>query len=212
VYAFVARPAFRLPDGDEKSDQINRFPFAFVISPALLDKPYHVYPFDTGAAIRGHYGTGVDPEVFLEEYELEPTLESALRHIAWAFNDRASYLEGELKPGLSDTLPRWESVGRGWVTIASLSSNEEDRPDERASAIEVAYRKDIELRNSVKLVILPQQLIEDVRGDNLKVLQALNHLGLRHDVYDWRPNETPDSFMAEIKRIVRFYLEDEGQL
>jgi hypothetical protein len=31
VYLFVARPAFRLRNGDAKSDQINRFPCVFVL-------------------------------------------------------------------------------------------------------------------------------------------------------------------------------------
>jgi hypothetical protein len=31
-------------------------------------------------------------------------------------------------------------------------------------------------------------------------------------LYDWRPNETPDSYMVEITSIVRQYLEDDGQL
>jgi hypothetical protein len=212
VYTFIARPAFRLPDGDEKSDQISRFPVAFIISAKDLGRPYHVYPFDTGAAVRGKYGRTVDPEVSLEEYELEPTLESALRHIAWAFESKAAYLDGTLKGGLSEAIPHWNSAVRGWVTIAGLSGLGDERPDDRSSAIEVAYKKDIDLQQYVRLVILPQQLLEDSRGDNYDVIGLLDRLGLPHQPYDWRPNETPDSFIDEISRIVRRHLEDEGQI
>ena len=47
VYMFLARPAYRLRNGAAKSDQINRFPCAFIIRPEKLGAPFHIYPFDT---------------------------------------------------------------------------------------------------------------------------------------------------------------------
>jgi hypothetical protein len=66
---FLARPAYRLRNCTAKSDQINRFPCAFVIRPDKLGAPFHVYPFDTGAGVSGCYGDTVDPHVYLEDYE-----------------------------------------------------------------------------------------------------------------------------------------------
>jgi hypothetical protein len=56
VYMFLARPAYRLRNGNAKWDQINRFPCVFVIRPDKLGPPFHSYPFDTGAATSGCYG------------------------------------------------------------------------------------------------------------------------------------------------------------
>ena len=213
VYAFMARPAYRFRDGDVKSDQINRFPFVFVISPEKLRDPFHVYPFDTGAAADGRYGDAAQPTVYLDDYELEPRIETAMQHIAWAFGTNAGYFDGVLKAGLADTLPYWRSVGRGWIDIAGLAAIGADRPDARAAAVEVAYNGAIDLRQGhVRLAIFPQQLIEDERGVNAEFIAELDRLGFNFKTYDWRPNETPDSFMDEVTRIVRRHLEEASQL
>lgn len=213
VYAFMARPAYRFQDGDVKSDQISRFPFVFVISPEKLGDPFHIYPFDTGAAAAGRYGDAAQPTVYLDDYELEPRIASAMQHIAWAFGTNSGYFQGVLKAGLADTLPYWRSVGRGWIDIAGLAAIGADRPDARAAAIEVAYSSAVDLRQGhVRLAIFPQQLIEDERGNNAEFIAELEKLGLAIKTYDWRPNETPDLFMDEVTRIVRRHLEDTGQL
>lgn len=80
--------------GEEKSDQINLFPFVFVVSPNNLGTPYHVYPFDTGGAASGVFHERADPYVPLEEYELAPALPSA-------------YPSRILLAQASDRLPGW---------------------------------------------------------------------------------------------------------
>jgi hypothetical protein len=209
----MARPAYRFRDGDLKFDQISRFPFVFVISPEKLGTPYHVYPFDTGACVTGQYGDTADPTIYLEDYELPSTIEAALKHIAWAYGSKSAYFDATLKADLAETVPHWQTVGRGWIDIANLAATGRDRPDGRASAVEVAYNKSIDLKQQhVRLMIFPQQFIEDDRGRNDEFLSEIRKLDLDYKTYDWRPNETPDSFMDEITRIIRGYLEETGQL
>jgi hypothetical protein len=213
IYAFMARPAYRFRDGDVKSSQISRFPFVFVMSSQALGDPFHVYPFDTGAYVADVYGKNVDPTIYLDDYELTPRIAATLQHITWAFGSKTAYFEGTLRADLGDTLPFWRTVGRGWIDIASLAATGRDRPDARASSIEIAYDKSIDLKQGhVRLLIFPQQFIEDDRGRNVEFIAELSKLGLTYKTYDWRPNETPDSFMDEITRIVRRHLDDTGQL
>jgi len=212
VYAFVARPAYRLPDGDRKSDQVSRFPFVFVISPKGLGPPHHVYPFDSGAGHSGRYGDEVDPTIYLEDYELAPDLIAAQRLVTWAFESNSSYFEGDIRPGLTNTLPFFESAARSFLTIAGLAATGSNRPDKRASAIEVAYARHIPLRGNIVLVIMPQQFIEHDGKQNTPVVTALNDMGIPWEAYDWRPNETPESYMDEVTRIMRAFLCRSGQL
>jgi hypothetical protein len=212
VYLFMGRPAFRFQDGDEKTDQISRFPVVFVVSPEKLGEPHHIYPLDTGAAVKGIYENAVDREVFLEDYELDPEINAALRHVAWAFGSKQAYFRGQLKVGLADSLPHWESAARSWISIASSPCEGADKPDDRASAVEVAYSRHIELRENLRLIVVPQQLLEDPRGNDEELIVKLKELSPNLRLYDWRPNETPDSYMVEITSIVRQYLEDDGQL
>jgi hypothetical protein len=213
VYLFLARPAFRLRNGEAKSDQINRFPCVFVLhGDSLGDPPFHIYPFDTGAALDGRYGDIVDPHVPLEDYELEPNLQAAQRHIVWAFGGNSQYFDGALRPGLMSSLPHFRSVGRGYLTIAALASTGSNRPDKRASAIEIAYSRHLPLKDHLRVVIIPQQLIEEGGETNRRLLDQLEQQHLQWKTYDWRPYETPDSFMDEITQIVRRILVDAGQL
>jgi len=212
VYMFLARPAYRFRNGAAKSDQINRFPCAFIIRPEKLGAAFHIYPFDTGAGVSGCYGDTVDTHVYLENYELEPNLPAAQRHIAWAFGGNRQYFAGDLIPGLAQGLHAWQSVGLGYLTIAGLAATGSNRPDKRASAIEVAYSKHLPLKGHARLAIFPQQLIEDHREKNSAFIEELKKSDLSWKTYDWRPNETPDFFMDEIARIVRRSLEDAGQL
>jgi hypothetical protein len=204
VYFFAARPAYRMKTGEEKSDQINLFPFVFVVAPNNLGTPYHVYPFDTGGAASGVFHERADPYVPLEEYELEPTLDAVARHISWAFGDVDAYFLGEYKQTLRQSLPDWQDSCRSCLDIARLASaGSTNQPDRRASAIEVAYRDHVPLRGNVLLAILPKQYLEHGSTKNSDFMQALTDASVDWETYDWQPNSTPDEYHAVISRIVR---------
>lgn len=203
LYFFLARPAYRFAKGDEKADQLNLFPFAIVLSPEALPQPHHVYPFDTGAFMAGFYDNVLDPSIYIEDYELDPDLRSGMRHVAWGFGSTRAYYEARLTSGLELSLPAWMSVSRSWIAIASLAAPGRDRPDRRASAIEVAYSRSVDLRGGhARLLVFPQQLLEDPRGTNVAFLETLRGLDVEFATYDWRPNETPDSYAREIETVV----------
>jgi hypothetical protein len=203
AYFFALRPAYRLKNGTEKSDRINRFPCVFVVSPAQLGVPFHVYPFDTGAAVDGRYADRADEWVYLEDYELEPALDAAAHHIDWAFGSLEAYFDGELKTGVGENLPSWRDVVRSYVDIAGLAgSGGTNQPDRRASAIELAYRKNVPLKGHVKLIVIPKQYLEDGTTENRPFLEKLEAAKVEWETYDWQPNSTPDEFQDEIARAV----------
>jgi hypothetical protein len=208
VYFFVARPAYRFGRGDEKNDQLNFFPFAIALSPNALPAPYHVYPFDTGAYMAGFYDEVVDPSIYVDDYELEPDLASALRHIEWAFGGVEEYFDAKIRSGLAGSIPHWRSVAQNWIRIASLASTGREKPDRRASAIELAYAQSVDLRQGhARLLVFPEQLLEDPNGTNTAFLNSIRELNIEFETYDWRPNETPDSFADVIAQIMRRRLE-----
>ena len=209
VYFFAARPAYRFGRGDEKNDQLNFFPFAIALSPTALPAPYHVYPFDTGAYMAGFYDEVVDPSIYMDDYELEPNLASALRHIDWAFGGSDHYLDARIRPGLAAAIPQWRSVAQNWIRIASLASIGREKPDRRASAIELAYAQSVDLRQGHgRLLVFPDQLLEDPNGRNTAFLNSIRQLNIDFATYDWRPNETPDSFAEAIAKTMRDRLGD----
>lgn len=208
VYFFMVRPAYRFGRGDEKNDQLNFFPFALVLSPDALPAPYHVYPFDTGAYMAGFYDEAVDPSIYIDDYELEPDLSSAVRHIEWAFGGVEAYCDAKVKSGLASSIPHWRSVAQSWIRIASLASTGRESPDRRASAIELAYAQSVDLRQGhARLLVFPEQLLEDPNGANSVLLKSIRDLNVDFETYDWRPNESPDSFADVIAQKIRRHLE-----
>lgn len=204
VYFFAGKASYGLKDGDEKSHQINRFPFVFVFEPHAVPEPYHVYPFDTGGALAGLF-TAADPYVPLEDYELEPSHVGVTGHIGWAFEDLAAYLEGDLRPQILDDVPTYETVTRGFVDIARMPASGKNRPDGRAAAVEVAASHHIPLKGNLRFVVLPRQYLEGGAGDapNDGLLAQLDRLVVGWEVYDWQANKTPNEFRDDITRLVK---------
>jgi len=211
LYFFAVRVAHRLKDGDEKSHQINRFPFVFILRPDAIETPYHVYPFDTGAAIKGFFDERSDPYVFLEDYELKPTLEAAANHISWAFGSLEDYLEGNLRSDILTNVPDYETVTRGYVDIARLAKTGSNQPDKRASAVEIASAHDVQLKDNVLLAIIPKQYLEEEgKPENTDFMALLRRQNIPWDYYDWQANKTPNEFQQEINRIALKFFQQQG--
>ncbi|HEY0312283.1 MAG TPA: hypothetical protein VGC56_07275 [Allosphingosinicella sp.] len=212
LYFFALLPLYRSPRGADKSHQLNRFPAVFVLRPEAADPPFHVYPFDTGAAARGFFADQADPLVPLEDYELEPTLSAASRHVEWAFGTREAYFDGRLRGDILKDVPLHEGVTRGYVDVARMGRAGSNQHDKRASAVEVAVDHDIDLQGNVLLAILPKQFLEDQAGPNGRVMRRLADLGIPFETYDWQPNTTPDQFQDVIATIAREWFRGRGWL
>jgi len=127
-----------------------------------LGPPFHIYPFDTGAGASGCYGTTVDPHVYLEDYELKPDAAARRRDISPGHSAASlQYFEGDLIPVSSKACTSAVSR-RGWLTMPDWLRQEATDPTEGLS-----YRSRIfsepALKGHARLVIFPQQLLEDDR-------------------------------------------------
>ena len=208
-YFFELRPAYRLKHNDEKQEHITMFPFVFIVSPDLLDTPYHVYPLDTGGADAGAFEAKADKHVPLEDYALSNSLDHAAGHITWLFGSPEDYYAGNVKANVMGTLQPFDSEARSCVAIAELASAGSNAPDDRASAIEVAYARHVKLREHARCVVVPKQFLESNGVENTEFLEMLRDANLEIRTYEWQPNVPPEFFRGEIRRIVRGYLVDQ---
>ena len=211
VYFFALRPAYKLKGSEQKRSIIDFFPLVFLVSAEHLAPPFHVYPFDTGGAFESAFDVGASPHYFLEDYELEETLQAVCDHIFWAFGTPRDYYDGNLKPDFTQGIAEWDVGAQTFAKIARLASVGSNRPDRRASAIELAFDEHVRL-DQVKFMILPKQFLEDPNGSNSEMIERLEAAGVPWETYDWRPNRTPADFHSEINRMVREHLEECGQL
>lgn len=211
AYFFVGRPAYRPKEGDRKSDNLAVFPFAFIIDQQALLQPFHVYPFDTGAACSGRIQGACQPGVYLEDYELTADLKSAEKLIAWAFGSNLAYFQGQPRSGLGQDVKPWELAATGYVRISTSAASSVDAPDRRASTIEVASNQNVQLKNQCKIVIIPDRFLESTKGSRNESFESkLTSLGIKARTYQWKPNFTPDDHMEEVESIVHSYFLEKG--
>lgn len=213
VYFFALRPAYKLKGSERKKLYIDYFPSVMLVDTDDVGPPFHVYPFDTGGALDGVFEEEESDGVFLEDYELESTIQAVNDHIFWAFGTNADYFDGKLKKGLAGKFPDWNTPVQTFARIAGLASMSmgSNKPDGRASAIELAFTNHVRL-DQIKLIVLPKQFLEDPRGDNTEAIEALKSANVEWAVYEWQPNRAPGDFHSEINTMVREYLSDRGML
>jgi hypothetical protein len=202
VYFFLDRPGYKLSESDQKSDQINRFPFVFVVPFSDYPPPFHVYPFDTGAALKGLFDERSDPFVYLQDYELGKEKTEIQAHLRWAFGSRPDYFRGHLKADLGAGLAPWQAVENSFLRVAQAASPTHNRPDKRASAVEVAYDVNFPVSGGNMRAVVPKQLLEWGKNSNTQFIDVLNKSGVTWRTYDWSPNSRPGDFFTEISDII----------
>lgn len=212
TYFFLLRAAYHRKSDNEKTDQVTRFPAVLVFNAESVGQPYHAYPFDTGGAFHGAFENIPDPTVFLEDYELEPSLDGAIRWLTWAFGDRESYFDGNLNLNRRNEVPVFNKSIHSALKIAAFASTQYGKADGRSSSIELAYDQPIALKKCCDCVILPDAYIQNANQSNTSYLSMLNDLGISFRSYPWVANERPLFYRDKIVRIVREYLYEKGSL
>jgi hypothetical protein len=209
LYFFVLRPAYVPKYGDEPSHHLTRFPSVFVLNPASVLEPLHVYPFDTGGAAKGAFEKQADKLIYLEDYALESNHDAAARFIHWAFGSLGQYYQGRLRQELASEMMPFESVAVSYVDVARLGVDGSNEHDKRASTVEIASSHNVDLPGNLDLLLLPKQFLEgnDALWQQLEYLRAA---GTTIEIYDWQPNRRPSEFQRDIMRITREWYERQG--
>lgn len=208
VYFFLNRAGYRPSGSEEKSDQINRFPFVFIQPLEKMGALFHAYPFDTGAALGGIFDEKADPYVYLEDYELEANFDGLSRHIHWAFDSSLDYFKGVLNYSRKETLAPWQSTERSFFDIAQLASPSHNRPDTRASAIELAIDASFGISGKATKIIFPKQLMESGASRNIPWLELISSRSVTWATYNWMPNCRPIDFFNEINDQIKTHIFD----
>ncbi|MDP4024737.1 hypothetical protein Q8W71_19085 [Methylobacterium sp. NEAU 140] len=211
-YFFLLKAAYKPKSSEEKSDLLDFFPAAIVLNASKLPEPHHVYPFDSGGAHSGAFNEAYNPYLALDDFELEPNFSSALGHVDWAFSSRKNYYHGVLIPGLHENIPVWMAAPATFLKIAKLAQAGHNRPDSRASAVEVAFSEHVPLVPHVHHLIFPKQFLEDKHAINGDVDGFLSTSECSYCSYDWQPNRMPSDFHREIQAELERFLDCVGAL
>ncbi|MEQ1538925.1 MAG: hypothetical protein ABL928_08370 [Sphingorhabdus sp.] len=206
IYFFVLRPAYLRKGGDTPNHRVSAFPAAFIFSSQSVETPYHVYPFDTGAAVSGSFFDQANPDIPLDDYALDSNHAGVSNFISWAFGNLTDYYDGRLRSALVDEIKVHDFVGGSYLDIARMGVEGSNTHDKRASSLELTTDHNVDLPNYLKFVILPKQFVEE----NDVFLARLQSFGAEIEFYDWQPNRAPNEFQKDLMEIARSWYIKQG--
>ncbi len=158
AYFFYGVPAYVPPRSDSPRGvgttrlEDTEFPVALGFRPRASGRSCDLYPFDTGAIARGHYGHLFGATNSLDEYVLqgEAGPRRAAELVSHFFGGNAVYLSGRPIPGVRGSQRQCERAIR---QIHRLSRGPGGIPDDRARTIEVVARARTPLSEAVCAIV-----------------------------------------------------------
>ena len=208
VYTFYGRVGFRVTGEDIIS--VERLcPVCIVLKGDIINSKAKIFPFDTGAYHSRFYEHQIDDEFNLDDFSISGDATRLNRLIARIYPNKKSYMVGDTSnvsdPDEISRKSEFE-VQAYMDLIQSFGRNE---PDDRVSAMEVAFSDPISLKDVALCVIVPHTLIETGNSGHW-----LNSLGGDVPVlpYEFLPRRRPEFYHTAIEKIFLNFCRDNGFL
>lgn len=156
---------------------------------------YKIYPFDSGAYDNELYKNFFHRRMNIKEFEIPSNIESIQKYITTFFGDNQQYIDGQALP-LNDT-------GNPYIDalISLLAVRGGEKIDERAHTIEVICNESLRLKDVVKCIVLPVNLLRD---ENIS--QYLKDNDIEYITYKVKPLVHPTKYYGVISEKVEEYI------
>ncbi|MBE6586120.1 MAG: hypothetical protein E7645_06310 [Ruminococcaceae bacterium] len=153
------------------------------------------YPFDSGAYENELYKNFLHRRMNIKEFEIPSNIESIQKYITTFFGNNQQYIDGQALP-LNDTGNRYVDA-----LISLLAVRGGEKFDERAHTIEVICNESLCLKDVVKCIVLPINLLRDET-----VLQYLKDNDIEYITYKVKPLVHPTKYYGVISEKVEEYI------
>jgi hypothetical protein len=205
LYFFYGRPAYRDTSQTTPTRDVTLYPICFVFGPGtIVKKAKRLYPFDTGASQHGLYKPAIQPAGALLHYQVAAVAESARKIVGGFFATDEEYLSNKPKLGLS--FSSGETNARSYYDL--IHGGGDPDCDDRYSAVEIQVAEDIDVREGLKAIVLPNCFLDDkplkktlVKDWKVKLLPYPADVGLR-----------PIEFHNTIRYLIRKFYRRAGYL
>lgn len=181
LYLFYGRPAYRTAAGNVGFTAKYSWPVVFAFRPEAVRGIIRVFPFDTGAFIRGMYAAFIDDRQKLDDFNAGNSFTSAQRIVEAFYRSNEEYFRNYSTKNVDIDEFDFTTAGIQDI-IRSQQVQARDVPsprDERVTSIEIQSQVDIGLLDgSLLAVILPQTL-----AANSKVNKAISRWTPQHRRY-----------------------------
>lgn len=198
IYTYYGRPAYRTKHNGNSALTAN-LPCVFIFDPLKIKSPIEaVFPFDTGAFEAGRYSNYFHSQMVKEDFLLPSDLNSAQTVVSHFYQNNTEYFYGESRKNVQFEIGEFEiEAYQEMARTSGLPQKEAPQSyDDRASAIEIHFKEEINLENALIGCILPYTFLDSpVVKDALakmnpeiiktyKTIQNLTSEGLAGKIYD----------------------------
>lgn len=207
TYLFYGRPSYRTKHKGNKFISAN-LPVVMIFHPGKLNEAIkRVFPFDTGAFSIGIYSDFFHKRSELEHFNLDPTVESARKIVAYFYRNNGEYFYGGTRKNVE--IPPLHFEAEGIFELARTSAGAQAdgtfKPDLRSSSIEIQVEEEIDIHNALLGLIIPQIFLDAKENQN-----AIADLSPKHlETYTGVHNIGSESLVGMIfDRVNRIYAQE----
>lgn len=170
LYFYYGKPSYPVGEKvEEYRTDLEYLPVCFVVDLRKVSI-YKVYPFDSGAFFANVYSDFLHRHMKIDSFELPCNEEGIKSYLSFMFGDNDKYFDGiAVKRDLTGE-PNLDALLRMMTADGTMKF------DERARTIEVISRDSVQLKDALKCVILPINLLQDdnivtfLRDNNIDVI------------------------------------------
>ncbi|MFL9503904.1 hypothetical protein ACJMQP_27975 [Rhodopseudomonas palustris] len=153
TYFFYGRPAFKVEIENPEQRIIDDYlPAALVLKASAISRVKRIYPFDSGAFAGEYYRGAHHADAKLEDYLLDPTINSAKKVVGAFFETNSRYFFGDCIKTCTVNPFDAPEVHAHFELISGSTGVE---VDDRRYTIEVQTEEEIDLSSSLLAFVIP---------------------------------------------------------
>lgn len=155
LYFYYGKPSY--PVGEKQKNSRTDFeycPVCFIVDlrKVLINK---VYPFDSGAYKKDLYEGFIHRHMTIDNFEIDGNEKGIKTYLSFMFGNIDNYFYG--------AAIKKELIGEPYIDalINIMTAKGSMKFDERGRTIEIISESDLNLKDALKCIILPQNLLQD---------------------------------------------------
>lgn len=169
-------------------------PVCFILDTAKIDI-YRIFPFDSGGFQAGLYESFIHRHMKIESFEINNSISDIKAYISAVFHNNMNYLIGESMYTTDENDTCLNSL------FKMLSANGSFKIDERANTIEIISNKPVSIKDAVKGVVLPENLLR-----KKQIADFISRNNIRHYTYTIRNLTAPSRYNEVVYQLAKNFL------
>lgn len=155
LYFYYGKPSYPVGEKvEEFRTDLEYSPVCFILDTRKVFI-HKVYPFDSGAFKANIYNDFIHRNMKIDEFEIPNSIDGIKSYLSFMFENNKNYIDGAaLKRSLTNN-------SHMDALINMMTANGTMKFDERGRTIEVISKEDVQIKDAVKCIILPQNLLQD---------------------------------------------------